>query len=261
MRPGRAALQDDRVTRPDPLARTLRSGKERGLLQPRQDRATQLRVQLAQRDRTRDQIEQASPWPEAGQQASVDLGGLIEKEVGERARCDVAAVGAERERGEQQRREAKRLIGRRGRVHDSADPLWQAAGRRVTVLAAERDRHRPAHRPRRARTLLGWAVGEQSRDRPGRPQFAVRHLEVVPSTVMVTPSPSCAAVSARVTPSTSISMVASAGSARRSAGPVSASSRLTSRSAASSRSGSVTAVAKPSGGAPSAGNGNRSTGR
>ena len=158
---GESCVQDDRVTRPDPRARPLGGGKERGLLQPRQDRATQLRVQLAARDRTRDQIEQSGSWREAGQQASVDLGGLIDKEAGERARRDVAAVGTERERGEQQRREAKRFAGRRGRVHDSADPLWQATGRRVAVLAAQRDRHRPAHRPRRARTLLGWAAGEE----------------------------------------------------------------------------------------------------
>ena len=158
-------LQHDRVTRADSLAAMLRGGKERRLLQPRQDRAPQLRVQLAQPDRTRDQIEQAIPRPEAGQQASVDLGGLIEEEVGERARCDVTAVGTERERGQQQRREAKWLIGRRGRVHDSTDALWQAAGRRVTVLAAGCDRYCPAHRPRRARTLFGRAVGEQPRIR------------------------------------------------------------------------------------------------
>jgi len=77
----------------------------------------------------------------------------------------VTTVGTERERGQQQRREAKWLIGRRGRVHDSTDALWQAAGRRVTVLAARCDRYcqRTDH-DERARSS-GWAVGEQPRIR------------------------------------------------------------------------------------------------
>jgi hypothetical protein len=40
-------FQDDRVTRPSSLAAMLRTGQERRLLQPRDDRVPQLRVQLA----------------------------------------------------------------------------------------------------------------------------------------------------------------------------------------------------------------------
>ena len=257
---GQGCVQDDRVARPDPGARPPGGGKERGFLQPRQDRMTQLRVQLAPRDRTRDHIEQAGSWCEAAQQPSVDLGRLIEKEAGERARRDMAAVGTERERGEQQRREAKRFVRRRGRVHDGADPIRQAAGCASPFSppsmtgTAQRTDH-----DGRARSSAGRPASSPGSARP--PAVAVRHLPVAPSTVIVTPSPSCAAVNARVVPSTSISMVARAGNASRSAGPVPASSRLTSRQAASSRRGSVTAVVKPSGGAPSAANGSRSTGR
>ncbi len=81
-----------------------------------------------------------------------------------------------------------------------------------------------------------------------------------PSTVIVTSSPSRAAVSTRVAPPASISMELRAGKASSSAGPACASSRSASSREPGSRRGRVTAVANPSGGVPSAGNGSRSTG-
>ncbi len=160
---GKGCVQDDRLRRPDPRARPLGGGKERGLLQPRQDRGAQLGLQLAPRDPRRDQIEQGGSRGKDGQQASVDLGGLIEEEVGKRAGRDVTPVGAERKRGEQQRWEAQRFVCRRGCVHDTADPVRQAARRHIAVLAPRRDRHRPADRPGRARTLLGGTADEERR--------------------------------------------------------------------------------------------------
>ena len=114
-------LQDDRITRRDSLAAMLRGGKERRLLpRPRRDHPPHLRIQLAQPDRTRDQIEQAIPGPGRA------TGGREprrpdRKEAGEWARCDVTAIGTEGKGSSSA--EAKWFISQRECVHDSTDAL------------------------------------------------------------------------------------------------------------------------------------------
>ncbi len=71
-------------------------------------------------------------------------------------------VGAERERREQQGRQAERLAGRRRRVHHGRDPVGEPSGH----LAVRPGRDRPAHRPGRPGPLLGGPVGEQCRVEP-----------------------------------------------------------------------------------------------
>jgi hypothetical protein len=142
-------------------------GQERHRGEARHDRAGQPGVKLALADRPGHQVEQPRAGRQRRQQVRVGVGRPLHQEVGQRAGRDVPPVRAQRERREQQRREAERLVGRHRRVHDGRDPHGQPSGRPAARGRARRppglDRDGPADRPRCPAAFLGGPVGEQRR--------------------------------------------------------------------------------------------------
>ena len=180
-----------------------------------------------------------------GQQLGVRRRGLGHEPVGQRPGRHVPAGRLERE------------------ARPAAGPARPSARRSAWARAPPAVRrgpgrrraggHGPEHAPPGPVGLLGRPVGEEL--------AAARPRSKVPDAGRGEPPVTRRRAAPGRSPSTSISICSSPGSASSSASSTSASSRRARSAAASSRNGSSTTVEKPCGGSPSASNGRRRAGR
>ncbi len=129
--------------------------QERDPGQPLQDRGPQRAVELSLAEHGRHQRDRGDGHGlPPGEQLGVRVGSALHQEVGQRPRRGVPAGGVQRQRGDQQRRDAEGLVGGGRRVHD---------GSRTGVLGRPvlADGHRPGHRPVRTQPFLDGPVGQQ----------------------------------------------------------------------------------------------------
>ncbi|CAM5534022.1 hypothetical protein SALBM135S_04823 [Streptomyces alboniger] len=126
--------------------------QEGGAGQPLQDALAQGAVQLAAAERARHQGDDALPHgPPVGEEFGVRVRRALHEEVGEGPGGGVPPCGVQRERGDEQRRYAQRLVARRRRVHDR-----RGAGALRGAVGARGDG--PGDGPVRAQPLLDGAV-------------------------------------------------------------------------------------------------------
>ena len=156
-----AGVEEHGIARGDGHARL--GDQERGVLQRFGDPGPEHRVDGAPGHLGPGHQVQGGPGVEAAQERAVGMGGLHEQEVGDGTGLDTPAVGAERERADQDRGQVEGGVGGGRGVHDRFDV---GGHRRDPALGVDGDR--PGEPPRAAFAFLGRTVGEGLRGEPAR---------------------------------------------------------------------------------------------